>query len=36
MTYSGHAGRQSLDIYSKWAKQQAKEEYDDVIKTFPL
>jgi integrase/recombinase XerD len=36
MTFSGHAGRQSLDIYSKWAKEQAKEEYDEAIKKFPV
>lgn len=36
ITFSGHAGRQSFDIYSKWAKEQAKEEYDEAIKKFPV
>ena len=34
--YSGHASRQSLEIYSRLAIQEAQEEYNDVIGRFPI
>jgi len=34
--YSGHASRQSLEIYSRLALAEAQEEYDQVIGRFPV
>ena len=34
--YSGHENRQSLEIYSKLSIYDAQEEYDNVIKKFPV
>lgn len=34
--YSGHENRQSLEIYSKLSIGEAQEEYDNVIKKFPV
>lgn len=34
--YSGHENRQSLEIYSKLSIGDAQEEYDNVIKKFPV
>jgi integrase/recombinase XerD len=34
--YSGHASRQSLEIYSRLSLAVAQEEYDQAIKKFPL
>jgi integrase/recombinase XerD len=34
--YSGHENRQSLEIYSKLSIGDAQEEYDSVIKKFPI
>jgi integrase/recombinase XerD len=34
--YSGHASRQSLEIYSRLALADAQEEYDQVIGRFPV
>ncbi len=34
-SYSGHASRQSLEIYSRLAIEEAQEEYDRVIGRFP-
>jgi integrase/recombinase XerD len=34
--YSGHASRQSLEIYSRLAIEQAQEEYNAVIQKFPV
>jgi len=34
--YSGHASRQSLEIYSRLAIGEAQEEYDRVIGRFPV
>jgi integrase/recombinase XerD len=34
--YSGHATRQSLDIYSRLALADAQQRYDDVISDFPV
>lgn len=34
--YSGHESRQSLEIYSKLSIGDAQEEYDNVIKEFPV
>jgi len=34
--YSGHASRQSLEIYSRLAIEEAQEEYDRVIGRFPV
>jgi integrase/recombinase XerD len=34
--YSGHESRQSLEIYSKLAIGDAQEEYENVIKKFPI
>lgn len=34
--YSGHASRQSLEIYSRLAIAEAQEEYNDVIAHFPI
>jgi integrase/recombinase XerD len=34
--YSGHASRQSLEIYSRMSLAAAQEEYDQAIKKFPV
>jgi integrase/recombinase XerD len=34
--YSGHASRQSLEIYSRLALDDAQPEYNAVIKRFPV
>ena len=34
--YSGHASRQSLEIYSRLAIADAQHEYDQVIGRFPV
>ena len=34
--YSGHESRQSLEIYSKLSIGEAQEEYENVIKRFPI
>ena len=34
--YSGHATRQSLEIYSRIALADAQQRYDDVIGRFPV
>ena len=34
--YSGHASRQSLEIYSRLALAEAQEEYDQAIGRFPV
>jgi integrase/recombinase XerD len=34
--YSGHASRQSLEIYSRLALVEAQEQYNDVIRKFPI
>lgn len=34
--YSGHASRQSLEIYSRLAIHEAQQEYNEVIKQFPV
>jgi len=34
--YSGHASRQSLEIYSRLAIAEAQQEYNNVIEDFPL
>ena len=34
--YSGHATRQSLEIYSRLALADAQQRYDDVIGNFPV
>ena len=34
--YSGHATRQSLEIYSRLALADAQQRYDDVIGDFPV
>lgn len=34
--YSGHASRQSLEVYSKLAITEAQEEYERVIQQFPV
>jgi integrase/recombinase XerD len=34
--YSGHASRQSLEIYSRLAIEEAQAEYDRVIGHFPV
>ena len=34
--YSGHASRQSLEIYSRLALGDAQEEYEQVIGRFPV
>jgi integrase/recombinase XerD len=34
--YSGHASRQSLEVYSKLAITEAQEEYNRVISSFPV
>jgi integrase/recombinase XerD len=34
--YSGHASRQSLEVYSRLAIGDAQAEYDDVIGRFPV
>ena len=34
--YSGHASRQSLEIYSRIALADAQESYDQVIGRFPV
>jgi integrase/recombinase XerD len=34
--YSGHASRQSLEIYSRLSMSDAQKEYNDVIKRFPV
>jgi integrase/recombinase XerD len=34
--YSGHASRQSLEIYSRLALADAQQRYDDVIDDFPV
>jgi integrase/recombinase XerD len=34
--YSGHASRQSLEIYSRLTIEEAQEEYDDVMGRFPI
>ena len=34
--YSGHASRQSLEIYSRLALGEAQREYDRVIGRFPV
>lgn len=34
--YSGHASRQSLEVYSKLALQEAQQSYDHYMKHFPL
>jgi integrase/recombinase XerD len=34
--YSGHASRQSLEIYSRLAIGEAQEEYNNVIGRFPV
>jgi integrase/recombinase XerD len=34
--YSGHAGRQSLEVYSRLAIGDAQKEYDQVISKFPI
>jgi integrase/recombinase XerD len=34
--YSGHASRQSLEVYSRLAIQQAQQAYDQAMENFPL
>ena len=34
--YSGHEGRQSLEIYSKLSIGEAQESYENVIDKFPV
>jgi integrase/recombinase XerD len=34
--YSGHASRQSLEVYSKLTIKEAQEKYDEVIGQFPI
>src|SRR6266511_3002409 len=34
--YSGHASRQSLEIYSRLAIEEAQEEYNTVMQKFPM
>jgi integrase/recombinase XerD len=34
--YSGHATRQSLEIYSRLALADAQQRYDEVIGDFPV
>ena len=34
--YSGHATRQSMEIYSRLALADAQQRYDDVIGDFPV
>jgi len=34
--YSGHASRQSLEVYSKLALQEAQQSYDQFMKDFPI
>jgi integrase/recombinase XerD len=34
--YSGHASRQSLEVYSRLAIGEAQQEYDEVIGRFPV
>jgi integrase/recombinase XerD len=34
--YSGHASRQSLEIYSRMALADAQQSYDEVIVRFPV
>lgn len=34
--YSGHASRQSLEIYSRLAIEEAQDEYNAVIGRFPV
>ena len=34
--YSGHASRQSLEIYSRLAIEDAQREYNAVIQKFPV
>jgi integrase/recombinase XerD len=34
--YSGHASRQSLEVYSRLAIGEAQEAYDQVIDDFPV
>lgn len=34
--YSGHASRQSLEVYSRLAIKEAQHEYDGVIGRFPV
>jgi integrase/recombinase XerD len=34
--YSGHATRQSLEIYSRLALADAQQRYDDAIGDFPV
>ena len=34
--YSGHESRQSLEIYSKLSITEAQNEYENVIKNFPV
>ena len=34
--YSGHASRQSLEIYSRLAIEEAQEEYNAVMEKFPV
>lgn len=34
--YSGHASRQSLEVYSQLALQEAQQSYDQFMKDFPL
>src|SRR6266446_2033541 len=34
--YSGHASRQSLEIYSRLSMSDAQKEYNEVIKRFPV
>ena len=34
--YSGHASRQSLEVYSRLAIAEAQDEYNSVIERFPV
>ncbi len=34
--YSGHVSRQSLEVYSRLAINEAQKEYDQVISRFPV
>jgi len=34
--YSGHASRQSLEVYSQLALREAQQSYDLFMKAFPL
>ena len=34
--YSGHASRQSLEVYSRLAIAEAQEQYNNVMERFPV